>query len=252
MKYAKIFKKGRETWEKFSILHNIWRCWSFNNSPGILSFPIRLWIHFHLLSCYTCDTLIAEPILRCPAHELFFVYFGRQEVTPDQNLSLKQIHHLFQLWTDLRTTNKWNYYLWDLFFTTKSFKISILLALLSGNKFTIQTFHRFAFLAGKVSAAFLREAFQSKKQRNLGISPNSSVGNSSTLGGGGPSEIKKVPSSRGYQRLKNNDSFSSYEEPKTLDFINYCTKHGQIYHYITHIDWFCTNIFHIQLVLKNF
>ena len=35
------------------------------------------------------------------------------------------------------------------------------------------------------------------------------------------------------------------------DLINYCTKHGQKYHYITHIDWFCTNTFHIQLVLKN-
>ena len=41
-----------------------------------------------------------------------------------------------------------------------------------------------------------------------------SVGKSSKLGGGS-SEIKKVPSSRGYQRLKNNDSFSSYEDPKT-------------------------------------
>ena len=41
-----------------------------------------------------------------------------------------------------------------------------------------------------------------------------SVGNSSKLGGGS-SEIKKVPSSIGYQRLKNNDSFSSYEDPKT-------------------------------------
>ena len=34
------------------------------------------------------------------------------------------------------------------------------------------------------------------------------------LGGGWSSEIKKVPSSRGYQRLKN-DSFSSYVDPKT-------------------------------------
>ena len=41
-----------------------------------------------------------------------------------------------------------------------------------------------------------------------------SVGNSSKLGGGS-SEIKKVPSSRGYQRLKKNDSFPSYEDPKT-------------------------------------
>ena len=32
---------------------------------------------------------------------------------------------------------------------------------------------------------------------------------------GWSSEIKKVPSSREYQRLKNNDSFSSYEDPKT-------------------------------------
>ena len=31
-----------------------------------------------------------------------------------------------------------------------------------------------------------------------------------------------------------------------------CTKHGQIYHYVTHIDWFSTNIFHIQLVSKLF
>ena len=73
----------------------------------------------------------------------------------------------------------------------------------------------------------LREDFQSKKQRNLGISPNRgggvvekskksqvSVGNSSKLGGGS-SEIKKVPSSRGYQRLKNTHSFSSYGDPKT-------------------------------------
>ena len=71
------------------------------------------------------------------------------------------------------------------------------------------------------------EAFQTKKQVNLGNSPKRgwgiiekskksqvSVGNSSILGGGS-SEIKKVPSSRGYQRLKNNDSFSSYEDPKT-------------------------------------
>ena len=49
-----------------------------------------------------------------------------------------------------------------------------------------------------------------------------------------------------------NDSFSSYEDPKTLDLINYCTKHGQIYLYITHINWFCTNNFHIKLVFKNF
>ena len=41
-----------------------------------------------------------------------------------------------------------------------------------------------------------------------------SVGKSSKLGGGS-SEIKKVPSSREYQRLKNNDSISSYEDPKT-------------------------------------
>ena len=60
----------------------------------------------------------------------------------------------------------------------------------------------------------LREAFQSKKQRNLGIrhlggggavkkskKSQVSVGKSSKLGGGS-SEIKKVPSSRGYQRLK--------------------------------------------------
>ena len=72
----------------------------------------------------------------------------------------------------------------------------------------------------------LREAFQSKKQRNLGIrhlgggvvkkskKSQVSVGKSSKLGGGS-SEIKKVPSSREYQRLKNNDSFSSYEDPKT-------------------------------------
>ena len=38
----------------------------------------------------------------------------------------------------------------------------------------------------------IREAFQLKKQRNLGISPNM---------GGGRQKIKKVPSSRGYQRL---------------------------------------------------
>ena len=44
----------------------------------------------------------------------------------------------------------------------------------------------------------------------------------------GSFRFKKVPSSRGYQRLKNNDSFSSYEDSK--DVINYCTKHGQIYH----------------------
>ena len=30
-----------------------------------------------------------------------------------------------------------------------------------------------------------------------------------------------------------------------------CTKHGQIYHYITHIDLFCTNIYHIQIGLKH-
>ena len=41
-----------------------------------------------------------------------------------------------------------------------------------------------------------------------------SVGNSSKLLGES-SEIKKVPSSSGYQRLKNNDWFSSYEDPKT-------------------------------------
>ena len=40
-----------------------------------------------------------------------------------------------------------------------------------------------------------------------------SVGNSSILGGGS-SEIKKVPSSRGYQGLQNYDSFSSYEDQK--------------------------------------
>ena len=73
---------------------------------------------------------------------------------------------------------------------------------------------------------YLREAFQSKKQQNLGIrhlgggvvekskKSQVSVGNSSKLGGGS-SEIKKVPSSRGYQRLKKNDSFPSYEDPKT-------------------------------------
>ena len=33
--------------------------------------------------------------------------------------------------------------------------------------------------------------------------------------GGGSSEIKKVPSSSRYLRLKNNDSFSSYEDQKT-------------------------------------
>ena len=71
-----------------------------------------------------------------------------------------------------------------------------------------------------------REAFQSKKRGNLRNGPNKaggpsnnqkrsqvSVGKSSKLGGS--SEIKKVPSSGGYQRLNNNDSFSSYEEPKT-------------------------------------
>ena len=58
----------------------------------------------------------------------------------------------------------------------------------------------------------IREAFLSKKQRNLGISPNRgggvkkskksqvSVGKSSKLWGGS-SEIKKIPSFRGYQRL---------------------------------------------------
>ena len=79
-----------------------------------------------------------------------------------------------------------------------------------------------------IGQASLREAFHSKKQRKLGIrhlgggrgvvkkskKSQVSVGNSSKLGGVS-SEIKKVPSSRGYQRLKNNDSFSSYEEPQT-------------------------------------
>ena len=59
-----------------------------------------------------------------------------------------------------------------------------------------------------------------------------SVGKSSKLGS---SEIPKVPSTKRHQRLENNDSFSSYQDPKTLDLINYCTKHGQIYLYITHV-----------------
>ena len=67
----------------------------------------------------------------------------------------------------------------------------------------------------------LREAFQTKKRGNLENSLNrgggvvkkskksqDSVGKSSKF-------INKVPSSRGYQRLKYNDSFSSYEDPKT-------------------------------------
>ena len=33
--------------------------------------------------------------------------------------------------------------------------------------------------------------------------------------------------------------------------INCCTKHGQIYKFITHIDWFCANIFYIKLVSKK-
>ena len=41
-----------------------------------------------------------------------------------------------------------------------------------------------------------------------------SVVKSSKLEGGLP-KSKKVPSSRGYQRPKNNYSFSSYEDPKT-------------------------------------
>ena len=68
----------------------------------------------------------------------------------------------------------------------------------------------------------VREAFLSEKTLKLGIWH---------LGGWGRQKIKKVPrfswekfkireikkvsSSRGYQRLKNNDSFSSYEDPKT-------------------------------------
>ena len=43
-------------------------------------------------------------------------------------------------------------------------------------------------------------------------------------------EIRKVPSSRRYPRLKNNDSFSSYQDQKTEDLINYFTKHGQQIH----------------------
>ena len=38
----------------------------------------------------------------------------------------------------------------------------------------------------------------------------------------------------------------------TFNYLEHPTKHGQIYHYITHIDLFCTNIFHVQLVMKNF
>ena len=58
-------------------------------------------------------------------------------------------------------------------------------------------------------------------RQKIQIKSQVSVGKNSKLGKGGwgwvwaSSEIKKVPSSRGYQRLKNNDSFSSYEDPKT-------------------------------------
>ena len=81
----------------------------------------------------------------------------------------------------------------------------------------------------------LREAFQSKTQGKLGNVPNKGgagvvsknkkvwiagskkqkilkfqLGNVQIKGGGDSSD-----SSRGYQRLKNNDSFSSYGDPNT-------------------------------------
>ena len=53
-----------------------------------------------------------------------------------------------------------------------------------------------------------------------------------------------------FQRVpKTEKSWLIWWGPKNIKFIN-CTKHGQIYHYITHIDWFCNNNFHIQLVSK--
>ena len=51
---------------------------------------------------------------------------------------------------------------------------------------------------------YIREGFQTKKRGNFGPGPKSSK-----------SEIQKVRSSRGYQRLKYDDSFSSYEDPIT-------------------------------------
>ena len=51
---------------------------------------------------------------------------------------------------------------------------------------------------------------------------------------GGSSEIRKVP--EGTKDHENNGSFSSYEDLKTQNIINCCTKHGQIYYYITHFD----------------
>ena len=76
------------------------------------------------------------------------------------------------------------------------------------------------YVAGvlKCSRKLIREAFQYKKRGNFGSYPNRgsqvSVWKSSKLGGRvfGKQKSHKV---RGYQRLKNIDSFSSYEDPKT-------------------------------------
>ena len=72
--------------------------------------------------------------------------------------------------------------------------------------------HHYLLSLSTFSSSMSWEAFQSKKRGNLGNGPNRggvvkkskksqiSVGKSSKLGGGS-SEIKKVPSFRGYQRL---------------------------------------------------
>ena len=70
----------------------------------------------------------------------------------------------------------------------------------------------------------LREAFQSKKQQNLGISPNRGGGESSKNQKSPRFQLGKVPDKVGSlgsqvpEGLKNNDSFSSYEYPNNIRF----------------------------------
>ena len=65
-------------------------------------------------------------------------------------------------------------------------------------------------------------------------------------GGGVFGNKEKVLTSRGFQRLKNNDPFHPMSTRKTYDFINCCTNHGQYFSYSP-----CFEQFLVVILLKK-